>query len=264
MIREDYLIYIDVDGIAIGDRREVDPATVKKLAQSIKDIGLQHPITVRKVNDQNVLVAGRHRLEAVRSLGSKTIQAHVVRWSKARARMWEISENLHRAELTKLERAEQIEEWRKLREAEKGAKNLHPSGNTQPHDRGVSETAEELGVHRFEVQMAEKVASLTPEAKDAAREAGLDDNRSALLQVARAEPAKQVDVVREIAEHKHNRVEADVKSRAAKEVAEIMAEHVPGDLWDGLKANLYAAGAANIANALTNITGQSIMDRRFG
>ena len=34
-----------------------------------------------------------------------------------------------------------------------------------------------------------------------------------------------------------------VKDRAAKEVAEILPEDVPGEFWDGLKANLYAAGA---------------------
>lgn len=60
---------------------------------------------------------------------------------------------------------------------------------------------------------------------------------------------------------KRNKVDADVKARAAKEVAEIIAEHVPGEWWDAVKSNLYAAGAANIAHELTNITGQSIMDR---
>lgn len=50
-------------------------------------------------------------------------------------------------------------------------------------------------------------------------------------------------------------------SRAAKEVADIIAEHVPGEWWDAVKSNLYAAGASNIAHELSNITGQSVMDR---
>ena len=49
-----------------------------------------------------------------------------------------------------------------------------------------------------------------------------------------------------------------------KEVAEMIAEHVPGEWWDAIKSNLYAAGASNIANALTNITGEAVMDRRYG
>jgi hypothetical protein len=69
----------------------------------------------------------------VRSLGTKMIEAHVVSWNKALARMWEISENLHRAELTKLERSEQIAEWRALRAASQVAT---PSGGKQPKRRG--------------------------------------------------------------------------------------------------------------------------------
>ena len=92
----------------------------------------------------------------------------------------------------------------------------------------------------------------------------MDDNRSALLEAARESPERQVDALREIAERKASRIDADVKDRAANEVANMIAEHVPGEWWDAIKSNLYAAGASNIANALTNITGQSIMDRRYG
>jgi hypothetical protein len=60
---------------------------------------------------------------------------------------------------------------------------------------------------------------------------------------------------------KRNKVQGDVKARAAKEVAEMIAEHVPGEWWDAIKSNLYAAGASNIAHELTNITGQSVIDR---
>jgi hypothetical protein len=61
--------------------------------------------------------------------------------------MWEIAENLHRAELTAVERAEHINEWRVL--AAKGAHDGHPSKNEQPHDVGVSATAKTLGVSRL-------------------------------------------------------------------------------------------------------------------
>lgn len=63
---------------------------------------------------------------------------------------------------------------------------------------------------------------------------------------------------------KSTKIDRDVRDRAANEVAELLAEHIPADAWDGLKANLYSAGAKHIANALTNLTGQSIMDKRFG
>jgi phage I-like protein len=58
-----------------------------------------------------------------------------------------------------------------------------------------------------------------------------------------------------------SKIDGDVKARAAKEVAEILAEYVPGEWWDAVKANLYAAGAQNIAHEFTNITGSSVIDR---
>ena len=53
------------------------------------------------------------------------------------------------------------------------------------------------GVNPMDVSRAAKVASLTDEAKEAAREVGLDDNRSALLEAARVDPEKQADYLRQ-------------------------------------------------------------------
>jgi ParB family chromosome partitioning protein len=195
-MRELCVLPLGFDEIAIPEhRREADPKIVKALADSIERIGLQHPISVRRHRDQYILVAGLHRLRAVEKLGLPGIMCAIRSFTNTEARMWEISENLHRAELTKLERAEQIEEWRKLSEQEaKGAQVAHPGGK-QPHDAGVSKVADALGVTRREVERSRDIASITPEAKEAAIEAGIDDNQSKLLQVAREEPAKQVGAV---------------------------------------------------------------------
>jgi hypothetical protein len=75
--------------------------------------------------------------------------------------------------------------------------------------------AGELGVDRDEARRAVKIASITPEAREAAREAGLDDNQSALLRIAAAPADDQVKAVEKIAEAK-----AEKPKRAApKEVA---------------------------------------------
>jgi hypothetical protein len=94
------------------------------------------------------------------------------------------------------------------------------------------------------------VASLSDDAKEAAREVGLDNNHSALLEAAKADPARQAAVIREIAKEKSEPVRA---KRAAKAVADFIAAHVPRDLWDRFRANLYTAGATNIAHELTKI-----------
>src|SRR5690606_25346281 len=99
-------------------------------------------------------------------------------------------ENLHRAELTKLERAEQIDEWRELM--------TQAVSSSHPADRGQRKTAEALGVSLPDVQRAEKIASISPEAKAAAQEAGIDDNQSKLLEVAKAPAEQQVAKVYEL------------------------------------------------------------------
>lgn len=269
--------YVSVSAIETGNRaRSVKDDAVQKLIESMGKIGMKSPITVRYfaerrseaagTDDSVVLVAGAHRLEAAKRLGWDKIECFVVNEGEEgsdedRARMWEIAENLHRAELTTLERSEHIAEWVRL--AERISAQVAPKLEVGRPESGVSKAARDLGIERTEAQRAVKVAGLTDEAKEAAKEVGLDNNQSALLKVAAQSIERQADAVREIAERRASKIDADVKDRAANECAQIIAEYVPGDAWDALKANLYAAGANNIANALTNITGQSIMDRRY-
>jgi len=61
------------------------------------------------------------------------------------------------------------------------------------HDPSWDEPAMSLGLDKDDVQRAVKVAAIAPEAKQAARDAGIDDNRTALLAVAKeATPEAQV------------------------------------------------------------------------
>lgn len=267
-----------VDNIYVGDRfrKNVDPDRVAALAASIKDIGLMTPITFRTIGkmtidgvdetDVPVLVAGLHRLEACKSLGLEEIACIEIDGSDIDAQLWEIAENLHRAELTALERDQHIAKWVELSDQRILAQSGPKIGKGRPQG-GTRAAARELGIQRNDAQRAIKVAALSQDAKDEAIRAGLDDNRTALLAAAKKEtPAAQKAVIRDYADKKssdRSKIDADVKTRAAKEVAQMLAEHIPSDWWDALKANLYAAGANNIAAEFTNITGQSIMDRRF-
>lgn len=173
---------ITIDDIDIADtRRQVNPTAVKRLADSIEQVGLRHPITVRERNDRYLLVAGRHRIEAFKKLGREHIPATIVKMTNDDARLWEIAENLHRAELTKLERDEQIAEWIKITERISSQVGKKLEGRPEG---GVNAAARDLGIPKNDAYRAVQVASLSEEAKEAAREAGLDDNRSALLEAA--------------------------------------------------------------------------------
>lgn len=193
----DIQLPLAIEEIIIGEgRREVNAAAVKRLAESIEKVGLRHPITVRERGDKYQLIAGMHRIEACKRLGRDFVPATIVKMTNDDARLWEISENLHRADLSKIERDENVAEWIKITDrisSQVDRKVGRPEG-------GVEAAARELGVDRMDAHRAVKVASLSNEAKDAAREHHLDNNRSALLEAAReTEPEKQVAKIVRIA-----------------------------------------------------------------
>jgi ParB-like chromosome segregation protein Spo0J len=188
--------------------RKVDKEAVKKLAASIKEIGLQQPISVRRpVKGEYQLITGAHRLEAVRYLGEWSILASVMVVNDVDARLWEISENLHRSDLTVTERATQIAEWIRLIETKISAQ-IEPKLKTDSNPRGagrqdggVRAAARDLGIDRNEAQRALKIDSITSEAKEAAEAAGLK-TQSDLLKVASYSDDDQLEAVAKIAAEK--------------------------------------------------------------
>jgi ParB/RepB/Spo0J family partition protein len=234
---------LSIDDIDVPDgRRHVDAGAVKRLADSIDKLGLRTPITVRKRGDRYILVAGLHRMEAFKLLEREHIPAVITSMTNTDARMWEIAENLHRSDLTKLERAEQIEEWRAL----------VSQVETVSHgkDAGVRKTAEALGVDKSEVQRAAKIASITPEAKTAAEEAGFDDNQSKLLEIAKAPPERQVATVHRLREVKMAAEPLSDAESIEIQVAALMAS------WNKASPEARKEFMARIDTP--------IMDRRYG
>lgn len=167
--------------------RGLDDAAVARLAESMQRLGLRTPISVRFDEDDLVLVAGRHRLEAAKRLGWEQIEAVFIDGDEADARLWEISENLHRAELSAVERAEHIDEWRRLTVAKNNPTSL---GNPGRPSKGHEATAAALGVSHQTVRNAERIASLPEPVREQAKEEGWSRDR--LLDEARRRDAKPV------------------------------------------------------------------------
>jgi hypothetical protein len=123
--------------------------------------------------------------------------------------LWQLSENLHRAELSVQERAEHIATWIRLTEAKAGqVVQLQIRSNGRPLDRGVAKAARELPIagpsddaKRKTVERALKIDAMTPEAKEAVAKAGLSNNQRVLLHIASAEPEMQVRAVAAFARH---------------------------------------------------------------
>lgn len=64
------------------------------------------------------------------------------------------------------------------------------------NEGGVRAASRELGVNREDARRAVKVAGLHPDAKQAAHDMGLSDNRTALLAATRVAPEQQAEALR--------------------------------------------------------------------
>lgn len=107
--------------------REVNNERVLALANSIDAIGLQVPVTVYKEEDgEYVLVAGLHRLKAAQRLGWDYVSAEITSLDELDRKLWGIDENLCRAELTALERAQHLQLRQEIWSARRS------SGQTSP------------------------------------------------------------------------------------------------------------------------------------
>jgi len=86
-------------------RREISPAQLQELAESIRNEGLLQPIVVRKSSDKYQLVAGERRWRAYQLLKIKTIPARLVDASNASSAALGLIENLQREGLNPIEEA---------------------------------------------------------------------------------------------------------------------------------------------------------------
>lgn len=238
---------VTIDTIDIGARhRAVNVDKVAELAESMAKVGLLQPITVNSPDTETInLVAGRHRLEAARKLGWEDIDAIFLEGDEVDCEMAEIAENLHRSELTVLERGEQIGRWVALAKQKEVLSQVGTKLEGRP-ESGNRKAARELNLPKNAVHRAVKIAGLSDEAKQVARETGQDDNQSALLQAAKAPIFQQAEVLR-------NRIAPQQKDW----------EDVEEEQKRRLMSAWNAASPAVKAWFKDEID-QPIMDRRFG
>jgi ParB/RepB/Spo0J family partition protein len=116
--------------VGINRLRQLQPAKVDALAQSMADQGLLQPIVVRRYKGSNYwLLAGRHRYEAARKLNWVEINCTVLDDIEAdQAELIEIDENLIRANLSPAEEAVYVARRKELYEKVHGkakAKGAH-------------------------------------------------------------------------------------------------------------------------------------------
>lgn len=152
------------DHIVVRDRiRPLDVSNVDVLAASIKEIGLQNPVHVFVDGDDTVLVAGRHRLAAVQQLGHEWIDVIYVDLDDLDRQLWEIDENLMRAELTELQRAGHLKRRKEIFDLKNlGGRNA-PTKKPQHQKAFASETATATGMGKRRINESIARAEKIPE-----------------------------------------------------------------------------------------------------
>ncbi len=174
------------------EKRGINEEAVKGLMASMTKLRLQAPITVYRdeKTGQPTLSVGGHRLEAARRLGWTVIAANVVAWDADQRRRWELSENVDRAELSVLERAEQIAELIMLEVRQSPNVELTQPVSVSKGGRGkkggIRHAANKLGLNREEARRSVKIAGLPVDAKKFAEKHGLGNNLRVLQTAAEA------------------------------------------------------------------------------
>jgi ParB-like chromosome segregation protein Spo0J len=214
---------IKIENIIVPEgHRPVDPEKVAGMAASIKVVGLLSPIGVRRRGDAPVeLVFGGHRLAACASLGMETIEAIAVDglgWDQGRredtdindfVKMAEITENLHRSDLTTQQRNEQIAEWVALfekRKADIGDVRQYPASKPgRKPSAAIADVAKASGIGVKTIKEAVAASKVSPAVKAAADAAELTSKQR--LKISRLPECEQLDAVaREAADDAADRV----------------------------------------------------------
>lgn len=193
-------------------RREVQSGDVKELANSIAEVGLINPITV---DQSHTLIAGLHRLEAMKMLGRTEIECTVSDLAGLQAELAEIDENFIRKDLSDAEFRELLLRRKEIYES------LHPEtkatydggefrGNQHQKVVGenfsattksfVQDTADKLGVSPRTVELQIQTAkNLTPEAKEILRDSDTKITKQSALKLSRLAPEQQREAARQLA-----------------------------------------------------------------
>jgi site-specific DNA-methyltransferase (adenine-specific) len=255
---------IAIDKVRIGDRkRKLDQTRVAQLAESIGEVGLLNPITVRK---DGYLVAGRHRLEACRKLGYIHIQATLLDGSALHAELAEIDENLIRNDLTVLEQGEHLRRRDEIltemgARAESGAQpgNANAAKNEgdklSPSFRTTAAIAAEVGLSERDAQRRKQAANLPEPVRDALRDTPTADNQSELLKLSRMPEPEQQAVVEKIVAGEAKTVKDAARAVDREHTQQRAAEVTTDPAWAEKAFRLILA---DVADGLPDIPDESI------
>jgi hypothetical protein len=225
---------IELSKISVPERlRILQPEKVEVIVESIQDIGLINPISVREKDDGYELVAGNHRLEAVRKLGFTSILATIQDVEGDKAKLAEIDENLIRAELTPAELADHFHKRKEIYE------RLHPDSKHGGDRKSISQlgisrgvafiddAAEKTGKSRSDIARHVKRGKDIPNVGQTAHTSL--DKGTELDAVAELPPDKQQELISRAKKGEKVSAKSALKSKGKSKAAKVLPSKLARD-----------------------------------
>ena len=167
---------IPISQIKVGHRfRSTSKQKIEELKESIRDIGLLHPISVSKKGNSFLLLAGNHRVESFKSLNRTTIPAVIHECNELIEQLIQCEENLVSNSLTVLQVGDHIKlRERLLRQLGKLAK----SGDNRFQRSGLTneDLAKGMRMDKKSYQRRKQVSNIHPKAKEILNETEYSNN----------------------------------------------------------------------------------------
>lgn len=187
-------------------RRGAAEKDIEELAFSIEEIGLLNPITL---TEDHTLIAGLHRLEAVKLLGWTEVECTITDLAGPSAELAELDENFARANLSPLELGELLIRRKEIYETlypetkagtaqaigMNKAKGNNVNCNLQSRKKSfIEDSADVMGSHPSTVARHIKITSeLTSEAKEILRGAEKPVSSAVLKKISKLPPEQQAE-----------------------------------------------------------------------
>ena len=197
---------MSISAIIIGEnRRQINYEKVLELSDSIKTVGLIHPITI---TSKNLLIAGLHRLEAHKHLSLTEIDCNVIDSDdELQIELIQIDENLYRNELTVMELCDILilrkSKYEKRYPETKHGSNQFTRGKTETdypvQECFVSNTAKLLNKSESSVKAEIQISkNISPSVKEKIHGTELANQKTNLLELSKLNEDMQMAIVSQI------------------------------------------------------------------
>ena len=228
----------DIEANPNQPRREFDQEALQELANSIREIGIIQPITLRQVEDGRYqIIAGERRWRASQMAGLTTIPAYIRTINDESVMEMALVENIQREDLNSIEIALAYQHL------------VESSGMTQER------VAERVGKSRTAVTNYLRLLKLPAQVQMALQDRSIDMGHARAL-LSLDSPALQIKVFREIQKNGYSvrKVEDLVKQLKSGETVQIGKKRVAGktslpEEYDAMRQQL-----SNVFNTKVEMT----------